>query len=286
MQVTKAVITAAGPSQRTLPLQALIDRDGREKSVLRILIDEVIDAGIEEVCVVVCPGDEEAYAAVAGDHVGRLRFVRQVEARGYAHAVYCSRPLVGDAPFLHLVGDHLHVSSAAQGCARQVVEVAQAANCPVSAVQGTRESQLPYYGTVGGRRRPDRQDLYLIERVVEKPTPTEAEQDLAVPGLRAGHYLCLFGIHVFGPSLFEILEEQEAAAKPGAGFSDALTELAAREEYLALEARGWRYDVGVRYGLLNAQLALALNGVDREQVLSQLLEILALRHLRGEGGTP
>ena len=75
----------------------------------------------------------------------------------------------------------------------------------MSAVQATRESLLPYYGTVGGRRVPGRQDLYEIEDVIEKPTPTEAEQRLIVPGLRAGHYLCFFGMHVLTPAVMEIL---------------------------------------------------------------------------------
>ena len=77
----------------------------------------------------------------------------------------------------------------------------------VSAVQASRETLLPYYGAVGGRRLAGRQDLYLVEDVMEKPTPTEAEQHLLVPGLRAGHYLCFFGIHVLTPAVMAVLAE-------------------------------------------------------------------------------
>ena len=87
MKVTKAVITAAAPGQRTLPLQTLIDQDGVEKSVLGIILEEVLRAEIEEICVVVCPGDEATYRAVSGDHAGRLRFVHQSEPLGYGHAL-------------------------------------------------------------------------------------------------------------------------------------------------------------------------------------------------------
>jgi UTP--glucose-1-phosphate uridylyltransferase len=59
MKITKAVITAAGKKQRTLPLQMLIDRDGAEKSLLTILIEEVLRANVEKICVVVRPGDIE-----------------------------------------------------------------------------------------------------------------------------------------------------------------------------------------------------------------------------------
>ena len=70
MKIRKAVITAAGPSQRSLPLQTLIDRDGVEKPVLRIIVEEALRAGIEEIAIVVSPGDEVPYARVAGDHAG------------------------------------------------------------------------------------------------------------------------------------------------------------------------------------------------------------------------
>jgi UTP--glucose-1-phosphate uridylyltransferase len=276
MQIRKAVITAAGRGQRTLPLQTLIDRDGVSKSVLTIIVEEALRANVEEICLVVGPGDEAAYAKVAGDHAGRLHFVPQEEARGYGHAVYCARDFVGREPFLHLVGDHLYVSRTQEGCAEHLVRVARTEACAVSAVQATRENLLPYYGVVGGRRVPGRKHLYQIETVVEKPTPTEAEQRLVMPGLRAGYYLAFFGLHVLTPTIMDILHKQ-IAQDPTVWLSPALAELARQEQYLALEKNDWRYDAGARYGLLIAQLALALSGRDRDQVLTKLLELLALR---------
>lgn len=280
MNVTKAVITAAARAQRTLPLQRLVDRDGVQKPVLQIIVEEAIGAGVDEICVVIGPGDAAAYREAAGEQIDRLRFVEQPAPLGYGHAIHCARAFVGDAPFLHLVGDHLYVSRTAKGCAAQLVGVAAAESCAVSAVQPSRESLLPYYGTVGGRLVPGRQDLYLIEDVIEKPTPTEAEQRLMVPGLRVGHYLCFFGMHVLTPAVMEILAEQVRAAGDSGGvqLSPALAELAGRERYLALAKLGWRYDIGAKYGLLTAQLALALDGRDRDEVLAQLVELLALRN--------
>jgi UTP--glucose-1-phosphate uridylyltransferase len=279
MRITKAVITAASPRQRTLPLQTLIDRDGVQKSVLRIVVEEALRAGVDEICIVVCPGDEATYAQAAGDAPARLSFVPQPEPRGYGHAVYCARDFTAGLPFLHLVGDHLWVSSNGQGCAQQLVEVAAVEACSVSAVQATRETLLRFFGAVGGRRVTGRQDLYLIENVIEKPTPTEAEQSLLVPGLRAGHYLCFFGLHVLTPAIIDILGRCIEGSAANVTLSQAVAELARRERYLALERAWFRYDVGVKYGLLTAQLALALAGQDREIVLTQLLELLAHREL-------
>lgn len=281
MHVSKAVITAAGRRQRTLPLQSIIDRDGVEKSVLRILVEEVLDAGIDEIGVVVRPGDETAYAAVVGDHAGRLHFIQQNDPLGYGHAVLCARTFVDDDPFLHLVGDHLYVSNAEQGCAQRLVQVAEANDCAVSAVQATRESLLPYYGAIGGRRMAGQADLYQIDTVVEKPTPTEAEQRLNVPGLRAGHYLCFFGMHVLTSTVMTILDAHLAEGAHNVPLAAALDELAHREQYLALVQQAQRFDVGVKYGLLTAQIALALHGKDRDEVLTRLLELLAVREMNG-----
>ena len=279
MRIRKAVITAAGQSQRALPLQTLIDRDGQEKPVICILIEQALAAGVEEICVVVWPGDEGRYAQAAERHASSVRFIAQPAPTGYGQAILCARDFTGEDPFLHMVGDHLYVTTGARPSAQRLVELAAAEECSVSGVQATRESLLPRFGTVAGRRVSGRSDLYRVETVIEKPTPTEAEQRLMVPGIRAGYYLCFFGIHVLTPAVMELL------ANGASTLSAALGELARHEQYLALEDDGRRYDLGAPYGLLIAQLALALNGPDRTQVLSQMLELLADRELRAAAAT-
>lgn len=282
MKITKAVITAAGKGQRHLPLQTLIDRDGHQKSVLSVIIDEAVRAGVSDTCVVVHPDDEAAYRSLAGEHAGRLSFIHQAEPRGYGHAVWCARDFVRGEPFLHLIGDHLYVSRGTKGCAQRVVELAEAESCAVSAVQATREGLLPNYGAVGGKRIHSRTDVTEIDKVIEKPTPTEAEQQLFVPGLRAGYYLCFFGIHVLTPIVLEMLDQGLKDNPEGRlpTISNALHQLGRKQRYLALEMDDYRYNLGVTYGLLNAQLALALSGKDREDVLGMLMELLLLREHR------
>ncbi len=275
MNISKAVVTAAAPNQRTLALQTVIDRDGHEKSVLRALIEEIRRANVEQIAVVIAPGDEAAYTRAVADRT--VQFIHQLEASGYANALYAARSFVQGDAFLHLVGDHLHIDAKGNNSSKRLVEVAAEEGCSVSAVQATRETQLKHYGTIGGQRLEGKPDLYRVERVVEKPTPTEAEQSLNVSGLRAGHYLCFFGMHVFTPAFMELLE-QRTVDKKGVTVSGILGELANREQYLALELKSRRYDVGVKYGLFQAQLALALSGKDRDTVLAQLVENLALQN--------
>jgi UTP--glucose-1-phosphate uridylyltransferase len=280
MQIKKAVITAAGRNQRNLPMQTLFDEHGRECSVLNLVVREAVRAGIGDVCIVVCPGDEEPYSRLLADVGARLTFVEQTELLGYAHAVFCARGFVEDEPFLHFVGDHIYVGSDTSGCAKRLVEAACAEGCAISAVQVTRESLLPFYGAVGGQPLPGRRGFYRVDTVLEKPTPTEAEQRLIVPGLRSGQYLCFYGMHVLTPAIFEILSAILSESSTGrASLSSALSVLAQREQYLAMIQLGQRFDVGVKYGLFTAQLALALNGQDRDEVLTQLIHVLATREL-------
>lgn len=279
MRITKAVITAAGRDQTRLPLQRFVDLDGVEKSALQIIVEEVLAAGVESVCLIVRPGAEEDYAESAGDYAEMLHFVEQPEPKGYGDALYRAAAFVDNQPFVHLVSDHLYITHESRRCARQLVEAAVTAECAISAVQPTRESMLPYYGAVGGRLVAGRTDLYEVEEVLEKPTPTVAEQRLIVPGLRASHYLCLFGMHLLTPTIMEILGRQLAEPSGTSVFlSSALNELARREQYLALVLKGARYNIGLKYGSLIAQLALTLSGEDREEVLAKLVELLAERY--------
>ena len=278
VKIRKAVITAAGKTQRTLPLQSLVDRDGQQKTALGIIVEEILKAGIENICVVVHPGDAPAYTAAAAPHFAGLHCVEQAAPLGYGHAVLCARDFTAGEPFLLVVGDHLYISRETKGCAQQLVEAASAEPCAVSAVQATHESKLPYYGAVGGRLVPGKQRLYEVEEVLEKPTPTQAEQRLIVPGLRSGNYLCFFGMHVLTPAVMKFLAEAMDQGSNGpVHLTSALSRLAGAERYLACELLGRRYDIGVRYGLLTAQMALALDGRDRDEVLSNIVELLAVR---------
>ena len=307
MRITKAVITAAGRGARQYPafdtvqkaMLPLVDRDGLTKPVLQIIAEEALESGIEEICVVSAPGDEGYYrrqfqnfsanlrsgqkgvawaeeqARRMDELASRLKFAEQAESLGYGHAVWSAREFVDGQPFLLLLGDHLYISKEERRCARQLIDLAVAEGCAVSAVQSTREHMIHQYGTISGRRMNDRPDVYAIDDIIEKPNPTIAELRLQIPGLRAGHYLCFFGMHVLTPAVFDLLGElvdQDRRELGSIQLTTALNELARRERYLALETSGARYNLGVKFGVVEAQIALALAGVDRQEMLTTLLE--------------
>jgi UTP--glucose-1-phosphate uridylyltransferase len=276
VKIKKAVITAAGRDQHRLPLQVLVDSDGTQKPAIRIIIEETFSAGVEEAGLIITPGDRDYYRAALEHSPVKVTFIEQAKPGGYGHALLCARDFVAGGAFLHLVSDHVYLSGTEKRCAQQLVEVAAAEACSVSAVQPTREGVLHYYGTVGGKGVPHRPRLYQVEKVIEKPTPTLAEQELIVPGMRAGYYLCFFGMHVLTAGIMQVLEErQQADPNASLPLTPALSDLCRREKYLAYELEGRRYNLGVRFGLLTSQLALGLAGSDREEILAQMVELLA-----------
>lgn len=275
MKIRKAIVTAAGPGQDALPLHVLVDRDGVEKTAIEMIIEEIDSAGIESVGVIINPGSANAYREAAGKYQDRLTFIEQSEAgAGYGQAILSGKEFIGDEPFLHMVGDHLCFSKTPKRCAMQLCEVASKQGCMVSAVQATRESLLPQFGTIGGIRTNDLERVIEVKRVIEKPTPTQAEQELTIAGFRSGTYLCFFGMHVLMPTIFSRLQELIGQNPGPLPLTEGLQAALLRERYLACEIDGYRYNIGVKYGLLQCQLALGLSGVDRDRILTQLIELL------------
>ena len=274
MKITKALITAAGPDQRKLPLQTLIDRDRTKKTVLEILINEIQNAGISDIGIVIQPDDEKSFKQVLdATSYSEIKFIHQNGLPGYGQAILSAETFLNEQPFLHLVGDHLYVNRSGQNIARQLIEMAEKHKCAISSVQSTRENNIGNYGTVKAERIQGESNLFQISKVHEKPTPTFAEQYLMVPGFRAGYYLCFYGMHVFTPLLLELLKK-EAHEFPNKklGLSESLDRLSQNSKYLAFEKTDARYDIGQDYGLLKAQLALSLSGKDRDYLLSELLQ--------------
>jgi UTP--glucose-1-phosphate uridylyltransferase len=280
VKISKAVITAAGPGQEQLPLQTLMNRKGVPCSTLSVQLAELADSGIKEVAVVIDdPERESLLRHAAGASELSIIFVKQPpEAKGFGHAILSATDFTANQPFLLMVGDHIYVTDDSERtCASQLIEVAHREQCLVSAVQSTHESQLRQFGTIGGALVSGQTRLYDVSQVEEKPTPTYAEQHLLVPGQRLAHYLCFFGMHVITPEVMELLrrEAEQLGPQKSLGLSPALNHSAGQGKYLAAQLQGRRFDLEQPYGLLKAQIAIGLQGTDRERLLTEILELFA-----------
>ena len=276
MKIRKAVITAAGPDQRHLPLQTLVSPTGETKTAASLLLDEIFSSGVESAAIVIAPGTEGDFSKAVSEHLEKVTFIEQAEPLGYGHAVLLAREFTGNDPFLLMMSDHLYLSLAEKSCLSQLLEISSQSNCPVSAVQATHESKLPYYGVVGGSRVSSHTGLYEVSNVLEKPTPTLAEQELIIPGLRAGHYLCFFGMHVLNKAVMDHLAEAFIDSPKNLPLSPSLAATARSERFLACEILGLRFNIGEPYGLLRAQLGMALASDNRDEVMASIIELIAV----------
>jgi len=310
MKVRKAVITAAGRGVRLFPVAdtvqkamlPLIDADGLCKPAIQIIAEEAFASGIEEICIVCAPGDEGRYienfkllrSNLLEAHKGvewaqeqaekidnllhRVSFTVQHKMMGYGHAVNSAKDFVGNDSFLLLLGDHLYVSDPGyERCAKQLINLAEQENCAVSGVNPTNEAEISKYGTLTGKSVLNTPGIYEIENILEKPTISLAELELQTPGLRHGYYLCFFGMHVLTPMIFDLLEDYHQQASEASGYllTPALQDLIAKDKYLALEVKGRRYDLGKKYGMLEAQMALSMSGTEKDAALTTLVNTMA-----------
>lgn len=273
----------AGPQHRDLPLQHITTGTGRTKRTIELHIEELLAAGIEQVALITSPGTAPLFDELTTQFRSSIVLIEQPEPLGFGHAVLCAEHWVNGQPLLLQVCDHVFITYAQSSCTQQLIEIACRESCAVSAVQITHESQLPYFGVIGGHRVKGQQALYTVETVFEKPTPTVAEQHCMVPGTRQGSYLGFFGTHALPPSIFEHLRTIHArlAAQEPLGLTESLALMLAHERYLALEVCGHRIDLEGPFGLLRAQVALALHGSRREEVLRLVLEEVAQSQLGG-----
>ncbi|MCX5658515.1 MAG: sugar phosphate nucleotidyltransferase [Planctomycetota bacterium] len=314
-KVRKAVITAAGRGTRQYPASStlqkemfpLVDIDGLTKPVIQIIGEEAINAGVEEICIVTQPGDEKQYKdyfrkmndetlkAFKGkdwairaserleDFGKRLTFVAQHSPEGYGHAVHQAREFVGNDPFLLMIGDHIYISAQERNCAAQLIDRYQAGNAKaVSAVQATPSKLLHLFGTLSGEATDIAAGIYDVNAIIEKPSEEYAAKNMRTAGLPPGLYLCHFGMHVFPPEIFDaighhidknIREKGEIQLTNAQEFMRS--DLLKPGDYAACTIEGQRFDTGIPYGLMESQLALALAGKHRSEIVEAIAKLLA-----------
>jgi UTP-glucose-1-phosphate uridylyltransferase/mevalonate kinase len=277
-KVRKALIPAAGFGTRLFPaskatkkeLFPVIDRDGIAKPAILLIVEEALNAGIEEVVVVVQAQDLEAFqsfftAQISIENYNKLpresqeyarrlldigrhvTFVTQTAQEGFGHAVYCARQAIGAEPFLLMLGDHIYRSDGPASCARQLIEAYQRSGTSVVGLRRSPADHIANFGTATGVwLEPDR--LLNVTEFAEKPTAEYARSNLRVPGLPEGEYLTFFGEYVIGPRIFAHLEEhvQNNVRERGEfQLTSALDRLRQEDGFQGLVIDGRRFDIGL-----------------------------------------
>ena len=276
----KAVIPAAGYGTRMYPASKafkkeffpIVDKDGYAKPAIQMIIEEAVESGIEEVCLIVQKGGEEDFKSYFNEPVPsdlwerlsklpwaveqteklrdlgrRLHYVVQEEQKGFGHAVYCTRDWVAGEPFLLMLGDHIYESHGGIRCARQLLEVFSRLAKSTSAVRRTPEDELHLFGTIGGMPAPNKPRLYQVTELKEKPSPEYAREHLTIKGIPPGEYLCIFGQYALTPTIFDCIQyhiDNDILERGEIQLTNALDRLRKQEGYYAYETDGERYDIG------------------------------------------
>lgn len=294
MKIRKAVVPIAGLGTRFFPashackkeLFPVVGPDGIARALLHYQIIDLVAAGIEEICIIVRPGEEqtvinylqgpgESYLKRLEQHpnlaqeaanmqafLDRISFAVQEHQEGYGHAVYQSKTFAGDEPILLCLGDHLF-RGARVSCHQQLMRAYGVCDGKsVSAVNRIHAEDLKGYGTIAGRRRHTNPDIIDVSLIIEKPSFEVASKRLRVDGLATGEFLGWFGMHALSPSIFDVLEEmivKEIRQNGEIQLTYAQELLRQREGYCALEIKdGKRFDFGVPQDFVKSVAEFAL----------------------------
>ena len=287
MKIRKAVIPAAGLGTRFLPATKAMPKEMLpivDKPTIQYIIEEAIASGIEEILIITGKSkraiedhfdrsleleeelkkknNEDLFELVKEvSEMVDIHYIRQKEAKGLGHAIYCAKTFVGNEPFAVLLGDDVVYHEGAP-CLKQMIDCYEKYQGSILGVQTVKPEEVSKYGIVEGKQIADR--IYSVNNLVEKPAMEEAPSNVAI-----------LGRYIITPAIFDILAE----TRPGKGgeiqLTDALRELAQKEAMYAYDFMGKRYDVGNKQGFLEATVETALRRPDlREEFLAYLLQIV------------
>ncbi|MSS44346.1 UTP--glucose-1-phosphate uridylyltransferase GalU [Anaerosalibacter bizertensis] len=274
MTIKKAIIPAAGLGTRFLPATKAQPKEMLpivDKPTIQYIVEEAIESGIEDILIITGrnkraiedhfdksveleleleeKNKKELLHLVKNiSNMVNIHYIRQKEPKGLGHAIYCAKTFIGNEPFAVLLGDDV-VDSKTKPCLKQLMDVYDKYKVTILGVQEVERNNVNKYGIVSGRCVEE--GLYKVKDLIEKPNIEEAPSNIAI-----------LGRYIITPDIFDILER----TKPGSGgeiqLTDALRELAAKEDMYSYIFEGRRYDVGDKLGFLKATVEFALKRDD------------------------
>ncbi len=282
--VRKAVFPVAGMGTRFLPATKANPKEMLpivDKPLIQYAAEEAVEAGIKELIFVTGRAKrsipdhfDKAYELEAEleknqktemlDIVQNILpsdvaciYIRQAEPLGLGHAVLCAKPAVGNEPFAVLLADDL-IDGGARGCLKQMVDMYAHYNSAVIAVEPVPEDETHRYGIV--EVKPIDERIGKIHSIVEKPKPADAPSNLGVVGR-----------YVLPGEIMSILEQTPRGAGNEIQLTDAIATLLGRQQVLAYEFEGTRYDCGSKLGYLQATIDYALKHPELQDDFAALL---------------
>lgn len=287
MKITKAVIPAAGLGTRVLPATKNMPKEMFpivDKPTIQYIVEEAVAAGITDILIITNRGkgliedhfdaspELEGMLEKGGktefletvrkiSSLANITFIRQKEMKGLGHAVLKAKSFVGNEPFAVLYGDGVIVSETP--AIKQLIDCYGEYGKGVVGVKKVDEKDIHKYGSLKVENLHD--NVFKCTDMKEKPQTKE-------------EVLSLYSILdrcVLPAEIFDILEN----TKPGAGgeiqLTDAMREIAISEGMTAVEFEGKRYDMGNKFGILQAQIEVGLNHPETAEQLKNYIKEIA-----------
>lgn len=239
-KVRKAIIPVAGYGTRLYPATRAIKKDfipipcsdGFVRPVILILLEELVNSGIEEICLVLGAKEERKQYSdffdkpLSDEHLSklnpqcceyekriadigkRLKYVYQEEKKGFGHAVYQTSDFVGNEPVLLLLGDTIYHSNTNKPCALQLIENYEKYNSLMVGIHSIPLSDVSHYGILSGIWEDKDCKILNVSTIQEKPKASYAEEYLGVTSFEGERrYYSVFGQYILTPDVFEQLED-------------------------------------------------------------------------------
>lgn len=283
MKVRKAIIPAAGLGTRFLPATKATPKEMIpivDKPTIQYIVEEAAAAGIEDILIISGrnkraiedhfdksyeleeelhrKGKQELLSVVEEiSNIANIHYIRQKEAKGLGHAIYCAKSFIGDEPFAVLLGDDIVDSRTP--CIKQLMDVYNEYQTTILGVQKVPMQDVTKYGIIGGNQIDER--VYKVKGLVEKPDIEQAPSNIAI-----------LGRYIISPRIFEFLESATPGKNGEIWLTDALQQLMEREAMYAYDFEGDRFDVGDRIGFLKATVEFALKREDLSLDFSEYLK--------------
>lgn len=287
MKITKAVIPAAGFGTRVLPATKNFPKEMFpivDKPTIQYIVEEAVAAGITDILIITNRGkgliedhfdrspeleqilekggkDEFLKIIKEISELANISFIRQQEMKGLGHAVLKAKSFVGNEPFAVLFGDGVIVSETP--CIKQLIDCYGEFGEGVLGVKKVDEKDIHKYGSLKVENLHD--NVFKCTDMKEKPKTKE-------------EVLSLYSILdrcVLPPEIFEILERTEPGVGGEIQLTDAMREIAITKGMTAVDFEGKRYDMGNKFGILQAQIEVGLQHPETKDQLKEYIKKIA-----------
>jgi UTP--glucose-1-phosphate uridylyltransferase len=284
-KITKAIIPAAGLGTRFLPATIAQPKEMLpivDKPVIQFVVEEAVAAGIRDILIITGRNKrsiedhfdpsfelEEALLKKQKNdllqelnyisNLANIHFTRQRRQIGIADAIYQGRIFVGDDPFAVLLGDTIIHSNGDDHNLSKMAAAFRANGKSIVAVEKVKKELTCRYGIVAGQDQ--KQKLFLVEKLVEKPAITDAPSDLAI----ASRY-------IFTPEIFDLIKKTEPGVGGEVQITDTMKYLADLRQLLAFRISGRSYDVGNKVDFVKTNIDFALRHKDTKEEIKQYIK--------------